>query len=63
MSTSADQLTHYDLSSPAIVVQEYVDAFNRGDEDALPPALLIQGSSSTGWPRTCGRADRHAGLA
>ena len=64
MSTSVEQPTHDDLSSPAIVVQQYVDAFNRGDEDGLAACF----ADFRVHPRRDGPAcvvghDCHAGLA
>ena len=64
MSTSADQLARNDLSSPASVVQEYVDAFNRGDEDALAacfanPGFILDGMAPHVWSGPSATRDWH----
>ena len=64
MSTSVEQPTHDDLSSPAIVVQQYVDAFNRGDEDGLAACLadsgfILDGMAPHVWSGTTATRDWH----
>jgi ketosteroid isomerase-like protein len=64
VSTSPDQLAPDDLGTPASVVQEYVNAFNRGDEDALAacfanPGFILDGMAPHVWSGPTATRDWH----
>ena len=43
-----------DENDPVAAVHQYIDAFNKGDANAMAAAFAPQARFLTGWPRTYG---------
>ena len=76
MATSTEQPTRTHAETPSAVVQRYVDAFNRGDEDGLAacfadPGFILDGmaphvwsgaTATRNWHRDAMAEANHAGI-